>query len=242
VTDRFRVELKGDVTALKAVAPYLQTPELRLEVDGDTIYLKSMTLEALTWPDDVIAAARRMVPSIKAAIRLAGVTGLRAVNAYRVVVQTPEGPRNFVYVYAQEAVGVGEALSATVLGGSQPPPAPIPIEIALTDARVALALELFAHDPNWYDFYKVLDVVEEDVGGERALEAKGWFPRSELKRFTQTANSHGAVGLEARHARDAFRPPKVPMPLADSVDLIRRVLISWLATKGVSGQGPPGAP
>ena len=238
MTDRFRVELKGDVTALKAVAPYLQTPKLRLEVDGDTIYLTSSTFEALTWPDDVIAAARRIVPSIKAAIRLARVTGPRAVDAYRVVVQRPEGPRNFVYVYAQEAIGVGEALAATVLGGSQPRPTPIPIELALTDARVALALELFAHDPNWYDLYKVLDVVEEDVSGERALEAKGWVPRSELKRFTQTANSHGAVGLDARHARNAFRPPKVPMPLADAVDLIRRVLISWLATKGVRGVAP----
>jgi hypothetical protein len=240
--DRFRVELKGDVTALKAVAPHLQTPELHLDVDSDTIFLKSSTFETMTLPGDVIAAARRMVPSIKAAIRLAGITGPRAVDAYRVVMETPEAPQNFVYVYAQESLAVGEALSATILGGSQPPPAPIPVELALTDARVALALELFAHDPNWYDLYKVLDVVEEDVGGERALEAKGWVPQSELKRFTQTANSQGAAGSDARHARDAFRPPKVPMPLADAVDLIRRLLIAWLATKGGAGLGPPGVP
>lgn len=233
MTARFRVELTGEPTVLEAVAPHLQASQVRLEKDGETIFLTSSTFDAMTSRDAVFAEAERMVPSIKAAISLAGLRLRGQVAAHRVEEQTPDGPRSTTYAKVGSAALILTGLPPTILinGKPPPPPPPIPVEIALRDPRVALAFELFAREPNWYDLYKVLDVIEEDVGGEKVLERKGWAPASELKRFTATANNLTALGFEARHARAAWQPPKTPMTLEDAVDLMRRVLNSWLATK-----------
>ena len=236
MTARFRVELTVEPAVLEAVAPHLQAPHVRLEKDGDTIFLTSSTFDEMTSRDEVFAEAKRMVPWIKAAIRLAGISPTGQVAAHRVEEQTPDGPRSTTYAQVGLAAALTiSALPPTILidGKPPPPPPPIPVELALRDARAARALELFARDPNWYDLYKVLDVIEEDVGGEKSLEGKGWASAKELKRFTATANSLGALGLDARHARDAWKPPKSPMTLEDAVDLIRRVLNPWLATKSI---------
>jgi hypothetical protein len=234
MTARFRVELTGQPAILTAVARHLQAPEMRLEKDGDTVFLTSSTFDAMSSRDEVFAKAEQMVPSIKAAIRLAGVRLTGQVAAHRVEEQTPDGPRSTTYAKVGSATAVIiTALPPTILinGKPPPPPPPIPVEIALRDPRVALAFELFAREPNWYDLYNVLDVIEEDIGGEKVLEHKGWAPASELKRFTATANNLTALGFEARHARDAWQPPKTPMTLDEAVDLLRRLLTSWLATK-----------
>jgi hypothetical protein len=177
MTARFRVELTGEPAVLEAVAPHLQAPQMWLEKDGDTTFLTSSMFDAMSSRDEVFAEAERIVPWIKAAIRLAGISPTGQVAAHRVEEQTPDGPRSTIYAQVGLAATLTiSALPPTILIGRKPPPPPppIPVELALRDARVARALELLARDPNWYDLYKVLDVIEEDVDGEKALEEKGW--------------------------------------------------------------------
>lgn len=233
MTNRFRVELRGDKPAMQAVAPRLQAPELRLQFDDGRIFLVSSVFEAMASRDAVFGAAQGMLPALTAAIRLAGIARLNDISAVRVEEGTPDGAQSTTYVQAQAAALIVSMPTPTILIGGKPPPPPpaIHAELALVDSAVARALELFSREPSWADLFKVLEVVEEDVGGEKALERTVWASPAELKRFTATANNLNAVGLDARHARTTHQAPKSPMTLKDAERLIGQVVEAWLASK-----------
>ena len=230
---RFRVELKGDVAALRALAPHFQSSEVRLHDEGDLVFLTSSTFKTMTTRAEVFEAAERILSALPGAMRIAGVPISEPVIAQRVFERTPDGQQNTTFISIPSIAMVMSMPAPTILIDGKPPPPPpaIPVERALHDARVARALELFGRDPNWFDLYKVLDTIEEDVGGERALEDKGWATRAELKRFTRTANNLNALGSGARHAIEAWQPPKNPMSLEEASVLIGKVLAAWMATK-----------
>lgn len=229
MSGRFRVELSGWTGLIDALSPHLQSPELHLEKDADRTFLVSSRFDALSSRDEVMAEAQRALPLIVAAMRLSGLRPM-PIQANRVEEQTRDGPQSTVYAFAFSASAVIAAPGASRDDQSRPA-APIPVEIGLRDEHVARALELFARDPSWYDLYKVLEVIEEDVGGEKALAGKGWASRIALKRFTATANNLVALGSDARHAISTWKPPVSPMTLDDAVVLIGQVLSAWIAAK-----------
>ncbi len=72
-------------------------------------------------------------------------------------------------------------------------------KMALTDQAVRRALRMwrvFARD--WVNLYKILEVVQSDVGGK--ITKNGWATSLEIERFKHTANSYLAIGDESRHA------------------------------------------
>jgi len=106
------------------------------------------------------------------------------------------------------------------------------VAVACRDERVQRALRLFgAGDRDWRELYKVLEVIEADVGGARAIVIAGWADEAALRRFKHTANSLGALGDGARHAAEVTQPPKDPMPLEGATAVLRDVLRSWIESK-----------
>jgi hypothetical protein len=104
--------------------------------------------------------------------------------------------------------------------------------VAMHNESVQQALRLFgAGDRQWGELYKVLEIIEADVGGGSAIDAAGWVSAATLRRFTHTANSVGALGAAARHARETKQPPRNPMLLDDAVAMIRDLLGLWIASK-----------
>jgi hypothetical protein len=106
------------------------------------------------------------------------------------------------------------------------------VSVASSDEQVQRALRLFgAGDRDWRELYKVLEVIEADVGGPRAIDIAGWADEATLRRFKHTANSLGALGDGARHAAETTQPPQNPMPLEDATAMVRDVLRSWIESK-----------
>lgn len=104
--------------------------------------------------------------------------------------------------------------------------------IGQQNESVARALTLYGSlEHNWRNLYMVLEVMEDDVGGEESLSEKGWVSAKEISRFKHTANSFRAIGREARHATVAFQPPKGPMSLREAERLIGTLLMRWLESK-----------
>lgn len=132
--------------------------------------------------------------------------------------------------------------SATVTTGKgdhvPPPPAPAPRQLSLgaNEPNVAAALEfLGAPGPlEWFELYKVLEVIREDVKqrsevrrGDDALVATGWTTRTDLDRFKDAANDPTIGGPSARHAlRDESRERAEGPPMTQSEG---RAYISGLA-------------
>ena len=116
-----------------------------------------------------------------------------------------------------------------------PPPASksiaAAVKSAMLDTKVNKALRLFGSARDWVDLYRVFEVIESDVGGEKGLVSRGWITRKLASLFTSTANNPAAIGDAARHGHSNQPPPARPMTLTEARELIRRLLESWLQTK-----------
>jgi hypothetical protein len=99
-------------------------------------------------------------------------------------------------------------------------------------ASVRKALTLYGGlEPTWRNLYLVLEVIEDSVGGEKALLSGSWCPDStKIKRFKAIANNWKALGVHARHATERFGQPAATMTLQEAMEVIRAVLAAWLGT------------
>lgn len=104
------------------------------------------------------------------------------------------------------------------------------------DKRVSLVLVLVGEPPSWPALYKILDVIEEDVGGERALERIGWVPARDLRRFTRSANAIENTAKGGRHARSDYRlgDPSQAMELREASAMIEHLVQRWLRFRAAS--------
>jgi hypothetical protein len=96
------------------------------------------------------------------------------------------------------------------------------IELAEEDDYVADALEHFSRSHDWFDLYKTLEVLEDDLGRRDVIWQSGWATRAEVTDLVLTANHY-------RHAR-AKRPQNM-LTIAQARELMRRVLSDWLREK-----------
>lgn len=113
------------------------------------------------------------------------------------------------------------------------------IDIAEQDKLVSRALTLYgALEHNWKNLYMVLEVIEQDVGGENELIKKPWAIGYDIKLFKRTANNFIVIGREARHGHDKDKPPKNPINLSEAQALIRNILSKWIHSKSCSTNGP----
>jgi len=193
---RWSVRLDGDDADLADLARLMNAPELTVvETDG-AFFLESTGLEHLTTSEDVLEAARPLLSAMSGIARL-HMPLVRPITATAVVEHRGATPITHQFFLAQAIISRARASAPTVITGGQTleagPPHSLGAELSLDDPNVVRALELFGPEPTWVSLYQVLDVLEEDVGGERALEGKGWTPPAEIKRFTRTANSAEAV-------------------------------------------------
>jgi hypothetical protein len=230
---RWSVRLVGDEADLADLARLMNARELNVVESDGAFFLESAGFEHIVTSTDVLDAARPLLGAISGIARM-NMPLIRPITATAVRERKGTTTTTHQFVRAQAIISRARAFAPTVAGGEPPPAGPpnsLGAELALGDAAVGRALELFGLDPTWVSLYQVLDVTGEDVGGERALEAKGWAPPGEIKRFTHTANNFRALGPAARHARSAWDPPAVPMTLDEAKVLIGGLLRSWLDEK-----------
>ena len=188
-------------------------------------FLTSTSFEAMTSRDEVRARAVEMIPAIRALARMVGVGDPEKLIAYRVQEQTPDGPKDHVFVDAREALGLAlRHPDPTVSVAGQPPPRPkpIPAELALKDPAVKLAVDFYARG-TFIDLYNALDVIIE-----AGADPEAWAAKEELNLFTWTANNVNALGPDSRHGRTDWQAPPIPMTLPEAWDLIGRVLEGWM--------------
>jgi hypothetical protein len=105
------------------------------------------------------------------------------------------------------------------------------LRLAEQDADVADVLRVLGQpEPlDWYDIYKVWEIVEHAVGGWRQVEAKGWATKPDIDRLTASANHPGISGDEARHARMSGAPgPSRTMTVSEADALVRRLVANWI--------------
>jgi hypothetical protein len=112
-------------------------------------------------------------------------------------------------------------VTLVVNGKAAPPPppaAPAFVRLAGKDQDVRDALNFLGKPGqlDWFDLYKVFEVVRESAfksqvgprkGAKQALAQTGWITEQEIQAFTGSANHPLASGDAARHARQGERTP-----------------------------------
>jgi hypothetical protein len=80
---------------------------------------------------------------------------------------------------------------------------------------------------DWAMLYKLLEVIESDMGDQLFL----WVSKTKLKNFKHTCNSINAIGDDSRHGKEVTTPPKKPMTLIESQELINLIIDKYLGFK-----------
>lgn len=224
-------ELQGHQLDLDAITQILRSSRLSVTKEGDTYYLRCVDFARLTSADEVRERAREILQRASAAerVRCGSSLPLKVGEVFRI---EPDGTRRPFF-----------SSDLLVSWNVRVPHAPVTeedasafgqwVELAERDAKVDKALRiLITRETNWVNLYNILEVVQSDAGG--MIWDEGWATKSEVGRFTHTADSERTLGDEARHGQERTQPPADPMSLKEADSLIRKILRAWLAWKSTA--------
>jgi hypothetical protein len=232
---RWRVLLQGERFDLEELPKLFTDPVGHVIEDADGFYLEASQFEGLEDAVKVTAAANRILDVINGAARLV-FSSFQPVGVAAVVEPTT-GDRH-ISVAINEGLRIRSKVGAVIVhaDGTPTPPPTQPIvsndwlRLALDDEAVAQVLRLLGKKQvTWFDLYKLMELLE--ARGGRSVLAAAMISKNELGRFTQTANSMGALGDLARHARPSIPAPKHPMRLSEASVMLHKWARAWLANR-----------
>ncbi|MFN3005706.1 hypothetical protein [Mycolicibacterium wolinskyi] len=212
----------GDVRVLRDEASgtyYLTAMELNSAHEADRVYV---TVEALL--NRINGSARTLTSDFRP---------VRYARRYT----TDDGeviqPAAF-----QLTLRVGISASAVVRGPdgeplpTSPPPAPTHLALAASDVTVDRVLARMAGDLDWFNLFKVYELVRDDPAKPSSIAGMGWATENQQSAFRSSANRPDVSGDDARHAVSPnTTPPRRTMTLAEGETWIRNLVSKWLAWK-----------
>ncbi len=229
----WHVALVGNQFDLEELPKLFRAPEAAVVVDDGGFFLKSSTFEEFDSAAEVRSEAAELLVRINGAARLA-FPSFEPVSVGHVYRKNEAGKE--IYVYEEASVRSREKATAVIVSGTgerkevEPAALDAWVACAKRDRVVNKVLRLLAsRDIGWDELYKVLEVVEDDAASD--LIGSTQIPKSEISRFTQTANSYLALGDAARHAHEKVRPPPNPMTLNEAKNLILSLARAWVQRK-----------
>jgi len=228
------VTLSGSAHTLEELSKVFDTSEICILKNDDKYILKSKDFADLGSYDQVRDHTTEILTSLNGAAKLSLGSGspikIGSISEIR-----DDGTRH-TYVSAA-VVGASATITCSVvvihadgtIEESHPAdPAITWMALSRRDAHVKKTLRLIENDfETWYGLYKVFEIIREDAGN---IVKRGWCTEAELRRFTQTANSPEALGMNARHAK-AIPAPSDPMSLSSAASFIRKMMSAWLEEK-----------
>jgi hypothetical protein len=240
------VQLAGDASDLAVLAQSLTGGDMKVFLDGQEYLLTSDRFAQGDEAKVVRQKADDMLPLLNGACRL-GLDIIQSIRAEGVYRLGENGSRD-AFVFLEPAVLRFRSLAPTVklthVDGTVEefhPGDPVKewVELALADDAIANVFRILgAGALDWVNLYRLFEIIESDVGGLDAMAANGWATKASMKLFKRTANSPGAVGLEARHGAEATQPPEHPMTISEARALINAIVHSWLRSKAAGAAAP----
>lgn len=221
---RWRVLLEGHQFDLDVLAQLFTHGELVVSTDDDGYhYVTGDEINAATTAEDALQRATRQLPLLNGIGRGTDPTYHRVSLAGTVV---NEGQPQDRYVFAECKM---ESRSRLTVGGQSAAVATPLMSKAAADPALMEAITRLGASPNasWIDLYKIFEVLKDAAGGQAALQQRAGVTKTELSRFTLTANHPEGSGDLARHARLGQQPPANPMSLEEGQGFVRHLITHW---------------
>lgn len=242
----WQVQLEGDVRDLKFLAEVFATgPRKVLRDERGSGYLyESDSFHSCSTSQEIEQLAEGELAILSGILKLEhdARDGLKYGAVFRL---NPTGGRDvFVSIHgslqlraemgAVTAVITDAAGNVIVQPAPPPPRSAVLLRLAAGDTAIAKVLRLLSASDamTWVGFYRIHEVIEDDVGGQHKLDKQGWGSADDLRRFKHSANSVQVGGDKSRHGKEPQVPPKNPMTLAEAEAYAKYIVQAWLASKG----------
>lgn len=237
------VEIQGDKSDLQDLAKSLSSPELCITKDGDNFVLKSTDFERFTNVDDVRNMASGLLSFINGAAKLA--LDMRERLTIGAIIRVKDDGTHSTFICLSNSITVRGSIGVSIVSPTGVvqeihPADPIPdwVKIAQQDENVSKVLQLLGSmNDDWVNLYRILEIVEKDVGGTKEIKEKGWATQRAVKLFKHTAQSPDAIGQKARHGVQEQEPPPLPMTISEARSLIKTIIHNWLRSKRERSNG-----
>jgi hypothetical protein len=233
------VQLSGDTSDLAALAQSLTGSDVNVSHDGQDYVLTSDQFTSSDEADAVRQKAEAIIAILNGASRLA----LDATQSLRVgaVYRRREDGKRAIFIFPAPAVIQVRAISPTVkvirADGTVEEFHPADsvkkwAALALKNDEIANVFCLLAGGTlDWVNLYRIFEIIGSDVGSPGSIATNGWVTKASMKLFKHTANSPGALGLDARHGAETTQPPTNPMTISEARTLIKSIIYAWLRSK-----------
>ncbi len=236
---RWMVQLAGDTSDLSTLAQSFTGTDVNLLHDGQNYVLTSDTFQDVDDANTIRAKAENIVELLNGATRLALDAG-QAIRIGAVYRDRLDGTRE-ICAFFEPLVIHCRAIAPTVKGthadGTVKEFHRADLvrawsRLALSDNAVGNVLRILgSRTLDWVNLYRIFEIVATDVGGKNSIAANGWATINSMNLFKHTANSPGALGLEARHGALSSQPPPKPMTISEARSLVNSIIVPWLGTK-----------
>jgi len=190
-------------------------------------YLLSSDFELLTDAGEVHDQAKARLPFLNALIKLkisAFAVPLAIGGVYRLDAQG-----RFIWELGSVTISVSTLASKHQSAPGQPLNCTEVWRLAQKHVKVDEALHHLANETNWFNLYKVYEIIEHDVG-EKTLNT---WTQGKYEDFRYSANNAHASRYAARHSSVKFSPSTrlKAMALSEGVEFITSLFLQWLQTK-----------
>ena len=230
----WRIILSGNPAEIEDLSQALTDADVTIRREGEEYVLMAASLQSLQSADAVKAEAERLIAHLDGAAHLA-LDVQTPIQLLRVACVKDDGT-SCQFVWVTDSIRAMERFGlATVCHDGQieqhTPNQLMAGWLGLADdnENVAKALRLLGNrNMNWVDLYRLIEVVEHDVGGRDEIKKRGWATTDDLGRFRHTANSVAASGDNARHGKEETQPPVRPMSLDEGRAFVEPVVRAWL--------------
>lgn len=245
----WKVRLLGNATDLEILAKDIASGPFRVRCEGEEGYFyESDSLEQLQSYSEVKAQASIEITHLAGLVKLyyGSSVGLDLDAVYR---NNDNGTRT-IHIDIVERIQIRDFMDIKVIradeNGILQEVAEVPTtsvasrisaaqELAALDGSVAKVLRLLgAKDAmTWVGLYRIFEVVEQDAGGQHALEKKPGVDAVLLKRFKHSANSPHVGGDSSRHGSEKSDPPKESIDIGRASSFVKQLVKDWLSSKRV---------
>jgi hypothetical protein len=215
---------------LEELPKWFPSGEVYAVEENGNVLLVGAGLNSLSDADAVLKKAQKALNEFSAVISLLW-PSFRKPQIGQVFWEDPTGNRRAYIFLAGIAARRFKASGRLTDAGTARTPSTTQAQHLLAAARKSKhlreALKVWA-DPvrTWGRLYRVMEEVKKH--SRKPVNKAGLCTAAELKRFTTTANTAEAAGLDARHASGSYRYPKNPMTLQQGTSFVSRLLESAL--------------
>lgn len=238
----WEIQVIGDRADLELLTRYCDKPPIHIFEVGssDGFHMASTEFDQTLTPEEVVARAAEILQTIAGLLRIEQ----RQVSnlGTGAVIKKKQDGTGEAFLFFEDSLDVHVTDDVHIQdekGNFVPVKLPVArigiseaLNLAFSDPIVGRALRLYGtSDKNWVDLYRVVEVLEKDIGGHHAAQKITWFASSDLRRFKHSANSVTVGGDAARHGVENGSPPSNPMTLLEAESFVFNFLGNWLEHK-----------